>query len=291
MLLARTNPEAPKHQGITWFSLDMRQPGVEVRPLRQMTGAANFNEVFIADAVVSDAARIGDINNGWAVANATLRYERSGIGASGGGRDARLWAQRAYPGTAGDLERRAGEFVRNGPTGPWRRSSQPSPAPVQPSPSPAQQLIELARRFGKENDPMVRQGLARLHILRQVSRVNGERQRATRAAGGDIPGMANLSKLLAADIVRLNRDLGLQILGPMGTLHAYTEEGQAVLGGEVGDSEAAAVTAEALSAQSMSIAGGTDQIQKNIVGERVLGLPKDPGDLSTVPFNQLPHND
>jgi alkylation response protein AidB-like acyl-CoA dehydrogenase len=148
----------------------------------------------------------------------------------------------------------------------------------------------LARRFGRENDPVVRQGIARLYILREVSRLNGERQRATRAAGGEIPGMANLSKLLAADIVRVNRDLGLQILGPRGTLHAYTEEGQAVLGGEVGGSEAAAVTAQALSAQSMSIAGGTDQIQKNIVGERVLGLPKDPGDLSTVPFNQLPHN-
>jgi alkylation response protein AidB-like acyl-CoA dehydrogenase len=289
MLLARTDPGAPKHQGITWFCLDMRQPGVEVRPLRQMTGTSNFNEVFITDAVVSDAARIGDVNNGWAVANTTLRYERRGIGAGGGGRDVRLWAQRAYPGAAGDLERRAGDFVRNIPTEPWRRPSQPSPAPPQLSSSPAQQVIKLARRFDREKDPIVRQAIAHLHILREVSRLNGERQRATEAAGG-IPGLASLSKLLAANIVRLNRDLGLQILGPRGTLHAYREDGQAVLDREVGGSEAAAMTAQALSAQSLSIAGGTDQIQKNIVGERVLGLPKDPGDLSTVPFNQLPHN-
>ena len=161
---------------------------------------------------------------------------------------------------------------------------------AQPTPSPAQQIIELARRFDRQNDPMVRQGIARLYILREVSRMNGERQRATQVVGADIPGMANLSKLLAADIVRLNRDLGLQILGARGTLHAYSAEGQAALEGDVGGSEAVAITTQALSAQSMSIAGGTDQIQKNIVGERVLGLPKDPGDLSTVPFKQLPHN-
>src|SRR2546430_3465376 len=72
MLLARTNPEAPKHQGITWFSIDMRQPGVEVRPLKEMTGNAMFNEVFLTDAEVHDSDRIGDVNNGWAAANTTL---------------------------------------------------------------------------------------------------------------------------------------------------------------------------------------------------------------------------
>ncbi|HLN15468.1 MAG TPA: acyl-CoA dehydrogenase family protein, partial [Acidimicrobiales bacterium] len=85
MLLARTNPEVPKHQGITWMVLDMHQPGVEVRPLREMTGSAMFNEVFISDAHVADSAVIGDVNNGWAVANTTLAFERSGLGAGGGG--------------------------------------------------------------------------------------------------------------------------------------------------------------------------------------------------------------
>src|SRR5262245_841401 len=81
MLLARTNPSAPKHQGITWFVLDMHQPGVEVRPLREMTGSTMFSEVFFTDAVVADRARIGDVNDGWSVANTTLLYERSGMGA------------------------------------------------------------------------------------------------------------------------------------------------------------------------------------------------------------------
>jgi alkylation response protein AidB-like acyl-CoA dehydrogenase len=85
MLLARTNPTVPKHQGITWFAIDMHQPGVEVRPLRQMTGDSSFTEVFFTDAVVADDARIGDLNDGWAVANTTLLYERSGMGAGGGG--------------------------------------------------------------------------------------------------------------------------------------------------------------------------------------------------------------
>src|SRR4051794_1642880 len=108
MLIARTNPEAPKHQGITYFALEMHQPGVEVRPLRELTGRALFNEVFITEARVPDSAVIGGLNNGWAVANTTLMNERAGLG-SGGGSAA---AGAAVPGTvAGNLERRVGDFV------------------------------------------------------------------------------------------------------------------------------------------------------------------------------------
>ena len=103
-------PTVPKHQGITWFAFDMHQPGVEVRPLREMTGNTMFSEVFFTDAVVRDDARIGAVNNGWTVANTTLFHERSGMGARGGGH-ARSMARE--PGTvAGDLERRAGDFAR-----------------------------------------------------------------------------------------------------------------------------------------------------------------------------------
>ncbi len=86
MLLARTDPTAPKHQGITWFAFDMQQPGVEVRPLREMTGNTMFSEVFFTEATVSDDARVGAANDGWAVAQTTLLYERSGMGAGGRGR-------------------------------------------------------------------------------------------------------------------------------------------------------------------------------------------------------------
>src|SRR5919106_295356 len=142
MLLARTNPDVPKHQGITWFCLDMHQPGVEVRPLREMTGTALFNEVFLSDAKVSDDARIGDTHNGWAVANTTLAYERAGMG-SGGGAGGRGIAAMARPGTvAQDLGRRAGEVVA--PAGPAATAAEPGRRG-----SPAKALIDLARDLGK----------------------------------------------------------------------------------------------------------------------------------------------
>src|SRR5688572_21024905 len=107
MLLARTDPDVPKHAGITYFAFDMHQPGVEVRPLREMTGRAMFNEVFLTDGRARDDATIGGLNNGWAVANTTLTFERAGLGA-GGGSEA---GSQATPGTvAGDLDKRAGDF-------------------------------------------------------------------------------------------------------------------------------------------------------------------------------------
>jgi alkylation response protein AidB-like acyl-CoA dehydrogenase len=282
MLLARTDPEVPKHQGITWFVLDMRQRGVEVRPLRQMTGGTNFNEVFLNDAVVEDANRIGEVNNGWAVANTTLHYERSGMGAGGAGPPASLFA---LPGTvAGHLDRRAGEFA------PSRRRRAPSSAASARPTSPVESYIQLARTFGKDRDPVVRQALVRLHTLRELARMNTERHRAAVAGGSDIAGIASFSKLLMADIVRLTRDLGLQILGPRGTLHAYDDDGRAALRTLVGGETALGVTAQALGAQALPIFGGTDQIQRNIISERALGMPKEPGDRSSVPWSELPKN-
>jgi alkylation response protein AidB-like acyl-CoA dehydrogenase len=283
MLLARTNPEAPKHQGITWFALDMHQPGVEVRPLRQMTGGANFNEVFFTDAVVRDDARIGDLNNGWSVANTTLHYERSGMGAGADGPPGPGFS--AMPGTvAGHLDRRVGDFVRRSRPPAARSAVSARRA------SPVVAQIELARAFGKDTDPVIRQGLARLHSLRELSRMNTERHRAALASGSDIRGIANFSKLLMADIVRLTRDLGMRIVGTRGTLHAYPEQDRSLISGQAGGEAAMAVTSQALSAQALPIFGGTDQIQRNIIGERVLGLPKEPGDLSGIPFSELPKN-
>jgi len=282
MLLARTDPTAPKHQGITWFAIDMHQPGVEIRPLREMTGNAMFNEVFFTDAVVPDDARIGELNNGWTVANTTLLHERSGMGAAAGGRIPFDLALMARPGTvAGDLDRRAGDFVRPvaSPTDETR-----------PRTSPATTYIKLAREFGRDTDPVIRQRLAQAHILGELTRFNTERQKAMRAAGRDIPAIANFGKLLMAHILRLNRDLGMEILGARGTLHAYDAPGRATLADAPGGAAAQSITAQVLSAQALPIYGGTDQIQRNIIGERALGLPKEPGDLSRVPFNELPRN-
>jgi alkylation response protein AidB-like acyl-CoA dehydrogenase len=184
---------------------------------------------------------------------------------------------------AGDLERRAGDFVR---------TPRPTPGPADDDrrPSPAAPYIALAREFGKQSDPVIRQALARAHILGEITRLNTERQKAVRAAGGDIPGIANFSKLLMGHILRHNRDLGATILGARATLHAYDADDRESLDGAPGGRAAQVITTQVLSAQALPIFGGTDQIQRNIIGERVLGLPKEPGDLSRVPYNELPKN-
>jgi alkylation response protein AidB-like acyl-CoA dehydrogenase len=281
MLLARTNPDVPKHQGITWFAIDMHQGGIEVRPLREMTGSTMFSEVFLDDAQVHDDARIGDVHNGWAVANTTLLWERSGMGAGGG---APRGAAMALPGTkAGDLSRRVGDVVA-------ARRSAAGPSPAKKGGSPAKAYIELARSLGRHTDPVIRQRLARLHTAGEISRFTTERHKAVRAQGGDIPGIASFSKLAMGETLRLTRDLGLALLGARGMLHAYDADARRVLVDDAGGTAPLAVTAQALSAQALPIYGGTDQIQRNIIGERALGLPKEPGDLSKVPFSELPKN-
>src|SRR3954471_14035692 len=172
MLLARTNPEAPKHQGITWFAIDMHQPGVDIRPLKEMTGHAMFNEVFLTAAEVPDANRIGDVNNGWAAANTTLLHERSGMGARGGGggpETAYLRRMARAGGVAGDLDKRAGDFVTE------RRATvtatKSNEGDGKERRSPAQAHIDLARQFGKLDDPTIRQGIALAHTLSTLARL------------------------------------------------------------------------------------------------------------------------
>jgi alkylation response protein AidB-like acyl-CoA dehydrogenase len=276
MLLARTDPDVPKHQGISYFAFDMLQPGVEVRPLREMTGRALFNEVFLTDARVRDDACIGGANNGWAVANTTLAFERAGLGA-GGGADS---GSAATPGTVvGDLDRRAGDFV-------GRRTAGEGGAPASVVSGAGGLLAELARAHGKLGDPIVRQGLARLHTLTEIGRFTTLRIKG----GADVPGAGNIGKLSMSEILRTQRDLGLSILGPLGTLHAYTSEGRRALDEATGEPLAAFVTEGALFSPGPSIYGGTDQIQKNILGERVLGLPKEPNNDRVTPWKDLPRN-
>jgi len=289
MLLARTAPDAPKHQGITWFACDMHQPGIELRPLREMTGHAMFNEVFLTDARVGDSAIIGDLNQGWAAANTTLANERASLGAGGGGGGAAM----VEPGTiAGKLDRRVGDFVDpNAAAKALARAQKPAEAKKEKkAPSAAALLIGYAQGNGTSTDPTIRQDLVDLHILGELGRMNNERLKSTRAAGGDIPGMANISKLSMSSIMRLQRDLGLRIAGAAGMLHAYTPEQKDALDAAIGNPFLPMITMTALYAQAPPIYGGTDQIQRNIIGERALGLPKEPGNLSTVPFSSLPKN-
>ena len=261
MLIARTDPDAPKHQGITYFAIDMEQPGIEVRPLREMTGQALFNEVFLDEARVPDDAIIGGPGAGWAVANTTLAVERASLG--GGGRH----PISVPPGSiAGRLEKRVGDFterVNRGPDGEGGRGMGTAA------------LIGMARDAGNADDLVVRQEIAKLHILGEVNRLNMLRAKS----GGSRTGAeGNLAKLAMSELVRRSRDVGNLIIGADGMLAAS----ESATGGIVQE-----VT---VFSPAPAIYGGTDQVQRNIIGERVLGLPKEPGPPKETPFRELLQN-
>jgi alkylation response protein AidB-like acyl-CoA dehydrogenase len=283
MLIARTDPDVPKHQGISYFALDMHQgERVDVRPLREMTGRSMFNEVFIGDARVGDDALIGGRNNGWAVANTTLAVERASLSAGGGSGEA---AAAANPGTvAGDLGKRVGDVVG----ALERRTGGNSVFGAMAGSSTL--LTALAQRLGKSSDPTIRQDLARLYSYHEVSRFMGLRQKAMRAAGQDLPGGPNMGKLAMSRIVRTARDLGMRIAGAAGTLHAYDADARKALDEITGMPALAMVTELTLFSPGPSIYGGTDQVQRNIIGERVLGLPKEPSNDRSTAFKDLPKN-
>jgi alkylation response protein AidB-like acyl-CoA dehydrogenase len=263
MLLARTDPDAPKHKGITYFAIPMDQPGVEVRPLREMTGRALFSEVFFDGARVADDAIIGGLDNGWIVANTTLAAERAGLGTGGSGAGGA-----AFPGKKGGmLQTRAGDLAERVGRG----------GAVQPSNfgRAFDFLRQLTEKLGRGDDPLLRQQLAALYSLNEVGRMTGLRVKAARAAGRGPGPEANTAKLLMSRITRLVRDLGPRLLGPEGML-----VGPETAGG-------GAVQEMTLFAPAPAIYGGTDEIQKNIIGERVLGLPKEPGPDKTTPFREL----
>jgi alkylation response protein AidB-like acyl-CoA dehydrogenase len=244
MLIARTDWDQPKHRGISFFWFPMRQPGVEVRPLRQATGDARFNEVFITDARVHDSHRLGDLNAGWWVLQTALMYERV---AMGGGR-----------------------------RGPAMRSTKGATAAAHGSiPSPDISLLALARKTGKSADHHFRQELMKLHCMRMTNEWNGERARAAAEAGGASP-LASLGKLYMAQILHYAARIQGHLLGMEASL----------LGEE--DSMTFAHNYSQLNAYFFSIGGGTDQIQRNIIGERVLGLPKEPETDREVAFKNVP---
>ncbi|MDH3753433.1 MAG: acyl-CoA dehydrogenase family protein [Acidimicrobiia bacterium] len=260
MLIARTDPDAPKHQGISYFAIDMDQPGIDIRPLREMTGRALFNEVFLDEARVADADLIGGLGNGWRVANTTLAFERAGLGSAG-----RSPAS-ATPGPiAGALGRTVTDFL-----------GKPSEGGVPRLGSDMWQwFVELARKQGRGDDVVLRDRLAGLYTLIEVNRLSGLRAKA----GGSRTGAeGNLGKLAMSELFRQFREIGLDILGAGGMLAGRDAESNG------------AIQELALFSPGPAIYGGTDQVQRNIIGERVLGLPKEPGPAKDTPFSELPKN-
>ena len=217
-IICRTDPDLPKHKGLTGFVVDMHAPGVEVRPLRQMTGGASFNEVFFSDVRIPADHLLGDVNGGWTVALTTLMNERAAIGGGGGSAAG-----------SGALQR----------------------------------LIDLARHLGASSDPLIRQELADTWINVQVAGYNNERALA-KIRAGQLPGPElSVAKLSLTENMRRMAELASHILGVRITADS----------GEWGTY---AWSQFLLGVPGMRLAGGTDEVMRNILGERVLGLPKEP---------------
>ena len=237
LLVTRTDPDVPKHKGLTYFSVDMKAPGVEVRPLRQATGEAEFNEVFLTDVVIPDADRIGEVGQGWAVSTATLMNERVALGAF-------------------VLPREGGMIGFSAKT--WREHP------------------EL-------RTPGLHEQLLRLWAAAEVSRLAGERLRQQLAAGQPGPEGSG-AKLVAA---RLNQEIAgfeLDLLGADGLLYSdwtmRRPEGADFYGRDAGY--------RFLRSKGNSIEGGTSEILRNIVAERVLGLPPEIRLDKDKPWKDLP---
>ena len=269
MLLARTDLDVPKHRGLTYFALPMDQPGVEVRPLIQMTGDSGFSEVFLSGARVPASAIIGEFNGGWAVALSTLGFERTSLGTASG-QGFRLSA----PGGSRFLRQQevsVGEFIAAAKTNP-RSFGTGATAMTAGGIAP---LVKLAGELGRDRDPEVRQQIVRLYTLACANAWNGQRASAAVRAGSRAGPEASLGKLMASRVARQWRDTASLIAGPLGMLAG--DDGP--LGGQL--------ASQLLATPGPSIYGGSDQIQRNIIGDRVLGLPREPDPSRTMPFREL----
>jgi alkylation response protein AidB-like acyl-CoA dehydrogenase len=251
LLLARTDRDAPKHAGISYFVIDMDQPGIEVRPLRQMNGAAEFCEVFLTEARVPVDRLVGERGGGWEVARTTLAFERVNVAASG----TRTGVGAAPGARAGMLERTVGDILRAAASAPL--------AAVSGFVIGNRVLGELARELGRD-DHIIRQRLSGFRIQTELNRLNGLRARAAAKAGRPAGPEASIGKLAMSNIARTSRDVAFSCMGADGML----QDADAPLGG--------AVHRVALASFGAAIGGGTDEIQRNVIGERSLGLPKEP---------------
>ncbi len=251
MLLARTDPTASKHAGLSFLLIDMRQPGIEARPLRTMNGNSQFCEVFIDDARVRSSDIVGGLGTGWRVASTMLVHERK-MAASGSSRSLAFAA--AGP-LGGQLDRPVGEIVAES-----RRRAKNRPAAMINS---AKSLVALAQEHGANTDPVLRNDLADYFVRSEVYRLTNLRARAG-ASSGRTPGPeVSIGKLALSGLARTSRDLGTRIAGAGGMIVGPDSVSQG------------RVQHAALSAAGVSIGGGTDEIQHNVIGERALGLPRD----------------
>ncbi|MHB1444441.1 MAG: acyl-CoA dehydrogenase family protein [Acidimicrobiales bacterium] len=235
MLVARTDPDAPKHKGLTYFVVDMHAPGVEVRPLKQMTGDAEFNEVFFTDVRIPDSHRLGPVGEGWAVATTTLMNERvalSGAGSSGG------------------------DNVGGGPV---------------------DALVAAAKASGAWSDPILRQRLVQAMIESRVLKITNFRSAAARKSGRPAGPEGSITKLFQAEHNQRLQNLAMDVLGSS----ALAWDQGSPIGGSVRGF---------LRSRANTIEGGTSEVMRNILGDRVLGLPREPDPSRNAPWKDIPRS-
>jgi alkylation response protein AidB-like acyl-CoA dehydrogenase len=245
VLLARTNPAVPKRKGITYFLLDLHQPGVDVRPLRHITGEIDFNEVFLDGAVVPDAQRIGDVDDGWRVANATLSSERQMVAGAG----------------SGGVDRIGGSGIEH--------------------------AIELARIRGENDEPVVRQQLARLYAEERIRSITNQRVRAGLSAGRAPGAESSVGKVHSGDLNQRLQLLTSDLLGV--DAMAWPVDGSDGGAGAY-DLSLPREVHGMLRSRANTIEGGTTEVNKNIVGERVLGLPREADPWQGAAWSEVPRS-
>jgi alkylation response protein AidB-like acyl-CoA dehydrogenase len=238
LCVARTNADVPKHQGLSMFVVDLKAPGVTVRPLRQMTGDAHFNEVFLDEVRVSVSDLVGRQDDGWRALTTMLTHERLALGAgTGAGGSGQGWSRPACA-----------------------------------------RFIEMAQQNGTNRDPRLRDELAKLYIAERILVLMGQKMRDEIAAGIPVGSKGSVAKLATALLARQSANLGLGIAGASSQAWDPADPGGGLL-------------ANALCFSPMTaIAGGTSEIQRNTIGERVLGLPKEPQVDRDMPFREILQN-
>ncbi len=240
LVVARTDPSLPKHQGLSMFIVDLHSPGVDIRPLVQMSGARGFNEIFFSDVRFPQANLLGEANQGWSLAVSMLMFERVSIGAGGGGLNTKRTPE----------------------------------------------LIQLARDLGRSDDPLVRQALSDLHIREEIKGYIAQRIRAA-AAAGRVPGPeGSIAKLTGALLARRTRDTAMAITKTGGQAWNQLDQHHQDLRAAAGEKW----SNFCYNAAGISLAGGTDEVQRNIIGERVLGLPKEPDAFKGAAWQDVPRN-
>ncbi|WP_219416822.1 acyl-CoA dehydrogenase family protein [Pseudonocardia nigra] len=237
LLLARTDPDQPKHKGLTYFVLDMQAPGVETRPLRQMTGQAEFNEVYLNDARIPDTHRLGAVGNGWRVAMTTLMNERTAIGGSSSVRGAGAIAD----------------------------------------------AVALWARYPERHTPALRDRLATLWTRAEAQRLTDERARRAATTGSPGP-EGSIAKLVSAELNQHVYEFCMELLGPEATLYGS----YAMRDLQRDEDYRGPVQQRFLRARANTIEGGTSEVLRNILGERVLGLPGDLRADAGKPWKEIP---